>query len=392
MSEVEQPPDRSNQERIPLLDRVDSTRAKIETRMELSSHSGIDLDPTLQYIDELERLEKEGFDYIDLALELYFDKHAKRSLESYNTAINDWTEFMEGTGRHPACPNGPLVLDFVQYLNEVKENGESSIVNKLICLGKLFDTWREDGAFLHGEEIVNPFRDIRKLADLKRTPTKEFHPLELSDLRNIVQGIWHLRDAPIVITQLKLGLRATELCNIEIQDVTLGNSDIRKTYSEIGSNPNVKPYSNAIYIPHTRQGNKSKRPRVLPLDGDLRRILTQYLLVRPDNGEQSLFLTKSSNSKMERDDVNAVWTKYFPEKFLRTTDQYEGITSKFGRHWFTTYWKVHEDINRTKIKYMRGDKIRDNSIVGDEAINEYIHPHYNDIRELYLDRIFKLGV
>lgn len=57
---------------------------------------------------------------------------------------------------------------------------------------------------------------------------------------------------------------------------------------------------------------------------------------------------------MTKQGVNEIWKSAFQPEYAETED-YRGITSHFGRHRFTTYWRVEQDLNRELIKYMRGD-------------------------------------
>lgn len=68
------------------------------------------------------------------------------------------------------------------------------------------------------------------------------------------------------------------------------------------------------------------------------------------------------------------------------------MTSHFGRHRFTTRWRVEQDVNRELVKYMRGDKPAGKSAKTREAIDAYLHTYYEDIRDLYVESIYKLNI
>lgn len=44
------------------------------------------------------------------------------------------------------------------------------------------------------------------------------------------------------------------------------------------------------------------------------------------------------------------------------------------------------------MKYMRGDKPGSASAKIREAIGAYLHTYYEDIRDLYLENIYKIGI
>ena len=209
-------------------------------------------------------------------------------------------------------------------------------------------------------------------------------------LRDKIDEVENVRDKAIIVTQLKLGLRATELCNIKLAEIDLQHPEINDHYPEMGTADALDGRSNAIYIPHDRQGNKSERPRVLPPDDELRMVLIPYLLMRPDVDRPWLFLSQQAYARIDDKDVNARWKASFHPEYAET-DKHEQVTSKFGRHRFTTYWRTEKGLNEELVKYMRGDK-QSAGKMRKEGIDYYVHTYYEDIREVYLREIFKLQV
>lgn len=196
----------------------------------------------------------------------------------------------------------------------------------------------------------------------------------------------------MVVMQLKLGLRASELANIRLSELSLSNSTAQQHYEELGTHEILEGRENAVYIPCDRERNKSRRPRVLPIDDELRRVLLRYLLVRPDNGASGLFLSKSDHEPITHRAVNSVWKDYFHPEYAETK-RYRPVTSHYGRHYFTTFWTVEQELNRELVKYMRGDTTSRNPGDGPPgAIETYIHTYYEDIEPVYRERIFKLNV
>ena len=89
--------------------------------------------------------------------------------------------------------------------------------------------------------------------------------------------------------------------------------------------------------------------------------------------------------------VNRVWTDAFHPKYAET-DDHRAVTSHFGRHRFTTYWRVGQDLNRELVKYMRGDTPGSGNIEDRGAIDHYIHTYYADIEPIYRENIYKLDI
>lgn len=117
-------------------------------------------------------------------------------------------------------------------------------------------------------------------------------------------------------------------------------------------------------------------------------MLLRHLLVRPVTDHSHIFVTKQQYNPLWRHDVNRVWTSTFED--VDVAPDQRNITSHFARHWFTTYWSVHEDLNPELVAYMRGDKAGSTIDVG--SIDAYIHTFYEDVEEVYRERIFKLFV
>jgi integrase/recombinase XerD len=183
---------------------------------------------------------------------------------------------------------------------------------------------------------------------------------------------------------LKLGLRATELCNIQLSEVTIENAELQRHYPELGTHSVLEGVDNAIYIPHDREGNKSRRPRILPHDDEMRRMLLRYLLDRPDRESEWLFLSDTTYAQMHREYITDIWEDAFHPEYEESED-HTAITSHFGRHRFTMHWRVEHDLNRELVKYMPGDTAGSGDIKERGAIDEYVHTYLKDIERLYLE-------
>lgn len=126
------------------------------------------------------------------------------------------------------------------------------------------------------------------------------------------------------------------------------------------------------------------------IDDELRRVLTRWLLVRPTTTDPWVFLSKQRHAKLRKKPINEIWKQTFHPEFAETKT-YRPVTSHSGRHYFCTYWRVDQDVNRERLKYMRGDAL-DEEVDASETIDHYLHTYYRDIEDLYRDNIYKLGV
>jgi integrase/recombinase XerD len=315
---------------------------------------------------------------------------AESTIVSYERTIEEWSEFMQGEGRHPACPHEDHVKRFVRRELDEKGNTRRTAKKKLWELNKIYKYWQNGAEFPHPVDY-NPFMIAKKKMSLSTRRVKEPPRIPVEDLRDVVRDVKHIRDRAFIVTQLKLGLRASEMANIKISELNITNSEVAEHYPEMGTSPHVSRFENAVYIPHDREGNKSKRPRILPVDEELRRLWMNYLLIRPDNEQPWLFLSRTSHSQVDDEAINLAWKRHFHPEY-EETQQYRAVTSHYGRHRFTTFWRVEQDLNRELIKYMRGDTSAGGTTDPAGGIDHYIHSYYEDIEPLYRERIYKFGI
>lgn len=362
-----------------------------EKREMIADSVGRDTDPLREYDADFQNLSIDPFNvYIEDVIDT--KDYAEGYVDNVNRTIRQWNSFMETKGRHPACPSTVHVEEFVVHYRDEKGNCPQTVVEKIDTLGRAFRYFQADSAFPHSTEF-DPFEAAKHRVELHGDGPKRPHPLRLTELRDIVQGITHVRDRGIVVAQFKLGLRASELCNVKLSEVSIEDSEIQRHYDQVGTHPQVRDRPNSIYIPHDRPRNKSTRPRCLPLDDELRNLFSKYLSCRPDNDEPWMFLSKKGARKLNYKNVNEdVWKKYFRPRY-GPTDRYRGISSHFGRHFFTTWWTVKREIPRPLVKYMRGDKQTGGKPhPRQEVIDHYIHAYYSDIESIYRREIFKFDL
>lgn len=361
-------------------------------RQALAAASGRDLDPLAEHEATFKRAGLDAWDPFQMYLE---DVIAPRNIKQntkhhYEVAFRRWCEHMDEAGRHPACPNEEHVRTYARSELDQKGNHPNTVKEKLRKLESVYEYWQDEAAFPHPTDY-NPFASARKKVSFETPEVKEVPRIPMDEMRERVQGVKNVRDRAIILSQLKLGLRATELCNIRLSEVTIESAEVNEHYEEMGTHPMLEGRENAVYIPHDRDGNKSKRPRVLPLDEETRRVLVRWLLIRPDNGEPWMLLSADHHEKMGKQGVLDTWKRHFHPDY-EETERYQSVTSHYGRHFFTTYWRVEQDANRELVKYLRGDVARQNIDGTTGAIDSYIHTYYEDIEPLYREHIFKLGV
>lgn len=318
---------------------------------------------------------------------------ASSTYRHFDMVFEEWQDFMEREGRHPACPNPEHVEAYIRWQTNDREDGgkdnvHRTVKEKLRKLNQAYRYWQQDAAFPHPAGY-NPIYVARDRNPLPVHKEKEHRRIPIPELRDMVASVTDLRARSLIALQLKLGLRAGEIANLRLGDLRMQDSGARGHFAEMGNHERLEGYEDVVYVPwkHERDGNKSSRPRLLPFDTEVKELLDRYLLIRPDNGQPWVFLSKKSHSQMTTKDVNKVWKDAFHPEYAETAE-HRPVTSHFGRHRFTTYWWVEMDINRQLVKYMRSD--RTGAFRNDRGMNAYLHAYYEDIEGVCRENIYRL--
>ncbi len=349
-------------------------------------------DPLKNYESTFHRLDADPFEMF-VTDSLSTDDTKQRTVYQYQTAFDQWRTYMTDVGRHPACPNDAHVCGFARWLQDERNNGAiETIRQKLQKLDRAYRFWQREPSLPHDHQY-NPFGLGREKIDWESfddTTEKSPPPIPLGELRTILGEIPDLRDQAEIVTQLKLGLRVGELTNIQLREVNLRAPAIREQYPELGTHEGVADRPNAVYIPskHERDGNKSTVSRVLPLDEELQRVIRRYLRVRPTWVDSWLFLSKRDRRRGTKA-VNEAWKAAFHPKYAETPE-YRAVTSHFGRHYFTTFWRKEQQLPREPVQYMRGDRVGNPADDG-SWMHHYLHAYYEDIEDRYRRDIYTFG-
>lgn len=363
----------------------DSTHARREA---VADAFDLNLDPLASYSEQFSAINVDPF---SLFIADVLDKQsiAPRTRDDFQRVFSQWREHMAKTDRHPACPNEEHVKHFIRFERDEKENAPETIKEKLRKLTQAYHYWQDDPSFPHTDGY-DPFSLAREKVTLNEPKQKKPPRISVSELCESLSSISMIRAKSIVSMQLKLGLRATELCNITIGELDLDDSELEGYYDNLGAHPMLDRRPDAVYIPHDRNGNKSGNPRVLPIDEELQSLLSRWLRIRPDNGQPWLFLSQRGN-QLRKQRINEFWKECFHPEYSES-ELYRPVTSHYGRHRFTTYWRVEQGMERPLIKYMRGDRPDSKSVKDRAGIDEYIHTYYEDIEPVYRDDIFQLNL
>jgi integrase/recombinase XerD len=348
-------------------------------------------DPLKQYSDTFHDLPDPFETFISKALTNREGIGSQATIDNYRRDYKQWRRHMEETtdNRHFACPNARHVKSFIRWQRDVRNNSPRTIRGKLSRLSQAYEYWQEKPELPHPDDY-NPFTIGQKEVSLGQHTAKEFPPLSLPTFQEEFQSLTNIRRRAIIGVQSKQGLRAGEVCNLRLSEISLRHQELQERYPEMGTHPDLGDYDNVVYIPHTRDGNKSANPRLVPIDGELRWLLIRHLLTRPHVDEPWVFLSKRTFTKVEANGITDEWKEaFFPE--YAETEKYRGLTSHFGRHWFSSWLRLKVEMQREQLQYMRGDRIAPIDDFPD-PVDDYLHPYYDDIEDTYRRGIFKLQI
>ncbi len=203
--------------------------------------------------------------------------------------------------------------------------------------------------------------------------------LDVSDVREFVRNVNHPRDRAVVLTLFKTGVRAGELANLRLEDVSLDGVD-----DEFGTGGGpTRP--DTLLVRSDLEGNKRMRDTRIPVDDELHRELERWLRVRPEGGDRLFVpLSPSGGDSLSSEAVAALMRKYTEPHgwWSKEADMTENVTPHYCRHFFTTYMRDSSG-DDALVKYLRGD-------VGGDVIETYTHQWGDRVREKYEKYVYKL--
>ncbi|MFC4540830.1 tyrosine-type recombinase/integrase [Halosolutus amylolyticus] len=349
------------------------------------------VDPLKQYDESFVQMQEDGVEPFEMFLDdVVRDSNRRDStVDEYERSIRHFKEYVTQQGRHPACANPTLVNGFAEYEFQQRDNGKETVKTKLNYVNKAYKYFQNENVFPHTEEY-NPVDNAWEKITWPEEEEKDYPKVTREEMREVLADITHVFKLAVILMGLKLGMRQGEIRNVKLEDIHIENAELQDHYPELGSHHRLAGQKNAIFIPtkYHRPGNKSRYPRILPLDEEMRSVLTQYLLIRPDCGEPWVFLSQTHHDRIkDKDGINRHWKEQVRSHISAEAYEKE-LTSHFGRHWFSTFWKMENPIEKEYVQYMRGDKIGDGR--EGEPIDEYLHGYYSDIEDQYRNEIYKL--
>lgn len=318
--------------------------------------------------------------------DITYQGKSPRTQAAYERVLRDFETYLEGRNLGFAEANH---RDCMAYVHQLRGTvAESTVATYTSYLHRFYDY------MVRVDELEdNPMAVVVEEVDESITADPARRELTVSEMRSFVAEIDHPLDRAVIVTLLKTGIRAGELCNLDRRDLNLGDgSGVHR--------PRLDGRPNSLYVDDTpTQGeryngerrtasNKRQRATTIPVDGELAGVLERWLAVRPDpvSGADPLFMstTDSWGERLTTDMVH-----HLVERHARGAGWYrdgggpeENVTPHYFRHFFTTHLRDRTG-DRGVVKYLRGD-------VASDVIDTYTHDWGDTVRRVYESHIYSV--
>lgn len=318
----------------------------------------------------------------------------ERTRAAYERVLREFESFLGTPAENPMGVDKPVSeatrRDCMAWIHELRGRvAESTVATYASYLHRFYAYMSEVGEF-----DANPMALVVEEMDERIDTNPTRRDVSVAEMRSFVAGVTHPLDRAIVLTLLKTGVRAGELCNLDLRDLSLsgtdhptrGHLDGRDDSLYVSPEPNV---GDAYNGESRTASNKRKRETVIPVDEELKRTLKRWLAVRPDpiSPADPLFTTTRENwgKRITPDVVHHVVTTHAGDHgwHRQGGGAEENVTPHYFRHFFTTHLRDRTG-DRGIVKYLRGD-------VAEDIIDTYTHNWGDRVREVYERNVYSLS-
>jgi integrase/recombinase XerC len=320
--------------------------------------------------------------------DITYQGKTERTREAYERVLRDFEEYLASRELSFDDANHRDCMAYVHQLRGAV--AESTVATYASYLHRFYDYMVRVGRI---EE--NPMSLVLEEIDESINTDPSRRDLSIPDIRGFVSAVSHPLERAVVVTLLKTGMRAGELCNLDLRDLSLSESPV-----EISPRTQIDGRGDAIYVDSTpargevyngeerTASNKRKRPTTIPVDGELARVLGAWLAIRPDplSDAEPLFVSTSDEwgRRLTPDMVHHIVVTHARQAgwYRDGGGPEENVTPHYFRHFFTTHLRDRTG-DRGIVKYLRGD-------VAQDVIDTYTHDWGNRVREVYEQNIYSL--
>ena len=317
-----------------------------------------------------------------------------RTCAYYEHTLREFEGFLENEKGAEAMLSGATERDCMSWVHGLRaEKAGSTVATYASYLHRFYTYMVDIGVF-----ESNPAALVVEEMDesISTDPTRR--EISLTEMQTFLASISHPLDRAVILTLLKTGLRAGELCNLDFRDVHLDVDIDLPAFDDVRPQLHGRPDSLYVSPEPARSAetngerrtasNKRQRATVVPVDDELRTTLVQWLAIRPDAVSTAEPLFCSTSGQWGRR-LTPQMTHHIVERHAERRGWHESggtaeenVTPHYFRHFFTTHLRDRTG-DRGVVKYLRGD-------VADDIIDTYTHNWGDRVRELYEENIYKL--
>ena len=331
--------------------------------------------------------------------DLTFHGKTERTREAYGRVLRRFESFLAKgrSGSSSVTPAEATHRDCMAWVHSLRGTvAESTVASYAAYLHRFYAYMNQVGVF-----EANPMTLVVEEMDetIDKDPARR--EIGVDRMCEFVADIHHPLDRALIVTLLKTGMRVGELCNLDLRDLALADSEIEAAF-ETDPRPQLDTRPDSLYVDSTpargevvngeerTASNKRKRPTVIPVDDELKNELKRWLAIRPDSpsAAEPLFVYTAGDwgQRLTPRAVRNVVSGHAREVgWYRTGgDASENVTPHYFRHFFTTHLRERTG-DRGIVKYLRGD-------VADDIIDTYTHNWGDQVRETYEANIYSLRI
>jgi len=328
--------------------------------------------------------------------DIAYQGKSERTQAAYERVLRDFARFLDDEGDNHATAVATLAAathrDCMAYIHSLRGTvAESTVATYASYLHRFYGYMTQVGTF-----DSNPMALVVEEIDESIDTDPQRREISLMEMRSFLDQLTHPLDRAIVVTLLKTGIRAGELCNLDQRDLNL-TDDPR---NGVTVRPQLEGRPDSLYVSatptrgsqtngeHRRASNKRQRDTVIPVDSELRNVLTRWLAVRPDSisNANPLFTGTADNwgRRITTDMVHHTVTSHASDAgwYHDGAGAADNVTPHYFRHFFTTHLRDRTG-DRGIVKYLRGD-------VAQDIIDTYTHDWGSRVRDVYEQHIYQL--
>jgi len=313
-----------------------------------------------------------------------------RTREAYERVLGEFREYLDSRDLAFEDANH---RDCMAYIHQLRGSvAESTVATYASYLHRFYDYMVQIGRF--GD---NPMALVVEELDESINTDPARRDISVPQMQAFVADISHPLHRAVIVTLLKTGIRAGELCNLDVRDVALPETVVpNKHRPRLDGRPyslyvDNTPSAGAVYNDERRTAsNKRKRATMIPVDDELVAVIEQWCAIRPDPlSEADPLFVSTSDSWGKR--LTPDMVHHIVETHARDSNWYrdgggpkENVTPHYFRHFFTTHLRDRTG-DRGVVKYLRGD-------VAQDVIDTYTHDWGDRVRTVYEHNIYKLFI